>query len=136
MEKRKRMSDAELKNAIKKAVEEKMHFRSIAELKRSLSGFVEEEHGSLGITTRRILKILKGMKNVRVIIHPKKRKGKPVTVCPLCGSRLKEENVLSLSGEKIFVGMKCPTCGFRSESRSFTAGRYEIFLQSRGRSAR
>lgn len=52
----------------------------------------------------------------------------PVTSCPVCGGRLRRVRNLSLWGETVTIGYRCPTCGYKSGVKRQVPTRYIFHL--------
>ncbi len=122
----KRSKDEDVQKAVLQILRKRGHIESLRELK-----MLVEDQLDVGITGKRLVKIVKNIPNVKIRIHTREdKKGEEITICPVCGNPLKKIFVKSLDGKKVFVGLKCEKCGFESKTKSFKPSRYEFLLEA------
>jgi RNase P subunit RPR2 len=120
-----------LEKVIKEVVQEKRHIRSLEELRNAVLEKIRKEDPEVGVSLKRIKRITEKLSNISIRVSVKRSEGEEIDVCPICKRKLTKMYISSLTGEKIFVGMKCEKCGFMARSKSFKPSRYEFYWRER-----
>lgn len=80
----------------------------------------------LSVGPKRLRKILYEMKFVKIKVKLRKTKKRIKTKCPICGSPLKEWEVVNLRNEKVKIGYKCVKCGFKIRKEGYVPIKYSF----------
>ncbi len=128
---KKRVKPEELKKIVESIIKKKRHIRSLREFRELVLKELKTSMPDAGVSEGRIKRIVKEVKNIKLNVHVKRSKGSEVEKCPVCGRSLKKTYIHSLTGENIFVSLKCEHCNFESKSKSFKPSRYEFYFSEK-----
>jgi len=83
---------------------------------------------SFQISPERVRRIALEIPGIDVKVETRKSRGKRPDKCPVCSKELDSLYAENLDGERIQVGFKCSSCGYRGEIEEFDPMRYEFVL--------
>jgi len=118
--------EEEVRKAIFNAIKKKKNFASLKDLRNSILQELKKIDENYTISMGRARNITARSGFVKISTKNKKS-SKNISQCPVCGGAIEKIKNLSLLGEKIVVGYRCKTCGYKCK-KGEVPSRYEFYF--------